>query len=57
MTSILMDIPSPRKGSDVSVATTITGRERVFAVRMDVGSSVGKTITIPVSLLAVYINV
>lgn len=52
----VMDVPSPIKGSNVSVATSLTGRERIMIVRMDVSSSVGKTLTVPVSLLAVWIN-
>jgi len=47
----------PTKGSNVSVATTITGRERILAVRLSVNSSVAKTIAIPVSLLEIYTSI
>jgi len=47
---------SPIKGSNVSVATTVTGRERIMCVRISAGTSVAKTITIPVSVLYVYFN-
>jgi hypothetical protein len=50
------NVPSPVKGSNVSVATTITGRERIFAVRLGVGTSIAKTIAIPVSLLDAYVS-
>lgn len=44
----------PIKGSNVSVATALTGRERILAVRLGVSTSLAKTIAIPVSLLDAY---
>jgi hypothetical protein len=54
---VVYNPPNPLKISNVSVVTTITGRERILAVRLSTGTSVAKTIAIPVSLLEIYTSV
>lgn len=49
-----MNIPNPQKISEVSVATTISGTERILGIR--VSNAAIKTISIPVILLKTYVN-
>ena len=53
----LINPPFPVKGSDVTVATDLTGPERCIGVRVTTSpTSSGKSITIPVSLIAQYVS-